>query len=89
MAVPGEAVTQRLHLGAAAVLSVTQAASLLPWRDKEARAWLHDRGLVRAVPGRRPVVIWSEVLDELRATEDEKAQPRRVAVALPRAGLRR
>jgi hypothetical protein len=78
----------RLHLGAAAVLSVTQAASLLPWRDKEARAWLHDRGLVRAVPGRRPVVIWSEVLDELKNAKEE-VQPRRVAVALPRAGLRR
>ncbi len=88
-AVEGGGVTpSRTSLGAAAVLSVTEAARLLPWRDAEARAWLREKGLVRAVPGKRPVVLWSEVLDALRGDEEGERVVRRTAT-LPRAGLRR
>lgn len=57
----------RVVLGPAAVLPVAEAVERLPWREAEARAWLVARGLVRArpdLPG--PVVVWADVLDELR-----------------------
>lgn len=56
----------RLQLGAGAVLTVQLAAELLPWRDTKARQWLDERGLVHEVRGYGRVVIWGEVLDELR-----------------------
>lgn len=55
----------RLALGAAAVLALGDAARLLPMSDGEARAWLHDQGLVRDLAG-RDVVVWGDVIDALR-----------------------
>jgi hypothetical protein len=57
----------RVALGPAAVLPVAEAIERLPWREADARRWLHDRGLVRErpdLPG--PVVVWADVIDELR-----------------------
>lgn len=54
----------RLALGAAAILSVSQAAGLLPIADAEARSWLRAKGLVRDLCGRE-VVVWGHVLAEL------------------------
>lgn len=38
---------RRLALGPAAVLNLSSAAELLPWRESEAIAWLRRRGLLR------------------------------------------
>lgn len=80
----------RLAMGAAAVLSVRQAADLLPWDDASARRWLRAQGLVRTVDGRE-VVIWARVLDAIDAAGDERpVEPpppprrRRKASPLPR-----
>lgn len=75
----------RLQLGAAALLSVADAVALLPWRDSAAREWLEARGLVVRrpdLPG--PVVVWGDVVDELRRAEAAMVQPRR---RLRRAGV--
>jgi hypothetical protein len=60
----------RIALGAVAVLPVAEAVERLPWGRAAARAWLDARGLVRRrpdLPG--PVVVWADVLDELRRTD--------------------
>ncbi len=74
----------RLALGAAAVLSPTQAAELLPGREAENMRWLRDAGLVRSRHGLPDVVIIGDVLEALRsgATPSE-------ATAKPRPTLRR
>ena len=61
----------RLHLGGAAILTLSSAAKLLPVRDSEARAWLRARGLVRSLEG-RDVVIWADVV---RALSDAPIPP--------------
>ena len=71
--------TVRLALGDAAVLTPAQAAQLLPIGDTEARAWLHEAGLVRLLRGRE-VVIWGDVLQALRdapTTTEPTAPPPR------------
>jgi hypothetical protein len=55
-------------LGAAAVLSVSDAAELLPGSHARRVAWLKARRLVRDLDG-DPVVIWGEVIDVLRGDE--------------------
>lgn len=57
----------RLALGAANVLSETDAVRALPGRDAVARAWLRERGLVRVTALGR-VVVWAEVLAALAGT---------------------
>lgn len=52
---------RRLTLGVAAVISVAEAAALLPFADAEARRWLHEQRLVRELAGRR-VVRWLDVV---------------------------
>ena len=55
---------QRLTLGRAAVLSLSNAASLLPMRNAEARAAIRRARIVRQLEGRE-VVVWGDVLDAL------------------------
>lgn len=52
-------------MGSGAVLTVAEAAALLPVADADARRWLHGAGLVRRLAG-RPVVVWADVHDALR-----------------------
>jgi hypothetical protein len=68
----------RLALGPAAVLSVSRACTLLPFRDSDARAWLEGRGLIVRrpdIPG--PCVIWGDVLEALRGEPQGDKKPRR------------
>lgn len=68
----------RASLGSAAVLSVREAARLLPGREAAARQWLRDAGCVRLLLGVE-VVTWGDVLRALPPTEggDALAPPRR------------
>lgn len=67
---------RRLALGPAALMSLSEAAKLIPMSDSEARAWLRDEGLVRDLRG-RSVVIWGDVLDQLRRVPLKQTSPRR------------
>lgn len=73
----------RTGLGAAAVLSESEAVALLPGRDSVARDWLRERGLVRVTPLGR-VVVWGEVVAALCAG-DEAPPP---IPPLRRAGMK-
>ena len=75
----------RLQLGAAAVLSVTEAARLIPGRESEVRKWLRVEGLIRYLMG-KPVVIWGEVIDALKEDKPVKLKKRRTV--LKRGGLK-
>ena len=66
---------ERVSMGPGAVLSLNEAAQLLPLHDAEARQWLLDQGLVRRVRG-RAVVAWASVLDVLAADPPIEAQAR-------------
>ena len=57
-----ERATEHLNLGRSTVLSVTRAASLLPMRQKRARAAIRAAGIVRRV-GAKDVVTWADVED--------------------------
>ena len=66
----------RLHLGAAAILSLSDAAALLPIGDADARAWLRESGLVRQLQGRH-VVAWADVLaaiHDLPALDEQRGK---------------
>jgi len=58
----------RLTLGNAAILRLSNAVALLPFSDSDAREWLKSAGLVRLFNG-KCFVIWGEVVDALRRTE--------------------
>lgn len=73
---------QRLVVSASAVVSVGQAARLLPIGPKDARRWLRNRGLVRDLDG-RSVVVWGDVVRELGRPAHEHPAVR----ALPREKL--
>lgn len=78
----------RLTMGHAAVLAPAVAASLLPWRDSEALAWLRREGLIFIADG-RPVVLWGEVCARIArgdSPEPDAAHDHR-AVDLPRVKL--
>lgn len=70
----------RAALGPAAVLTVRDAARLLPVREADARAWLRDAGCVRMLLGVE-VVTWADVLRALPPTagSGEEAVPPRPA----------
>ena len=68
----------RLRLGVGAVLTVAEAAALLPVADRDARSFLRRKGLVRDLDG-RAVVRWLDVLDALAAD----AGPASPAPSLP------
>ena len=80
---PSEA---RLLLGPAALLSVEQAAILLPLRDGEARRLLEDAGIIRRLAGRR-VVLWSDAVALAVPEAEKQAQPAPAARPLRRAKL--
>lgn len=63
----------RLALGAAAVLSVNEAARLLPMKNGTAVEWLERRGLVHQLEGRR-VVVWGDVVATIRQQPEERAE---------------
>jgi hypothetical protein len=65
----------RIALGAAGVCSPEEAAERLPVRTTDARAWLDARGLIRDVPGLGRVVLWADVLDEIRLGGAGPASP--------------
>ena len=75
----------RLCLGAAAILSLSETARLLPMADGKAREWLRRNGLVRDLAG-RSVVIWGDVIDELRRVKIEDVRPTRASI--PRRDFR-
>ncbi len=56
----------RLSMGPGAILTVNEAAHLLPVADAAARAWLRREGLIVTLE-EKPVVCWADVLDALRA----------------------
>ncbi len=56
----------RLIVSPGAVRSLQQATELLPIADRDARAWLRRRGLVRDLSG-RSVVVWADVIAALEA----------------------
>jgi len=60
--------SRRLGLGGAALLSVEEAAELLPIRDGEARKLIEEAGIIRRLAGRR-VVQWAEVIQALAVPE--------------------
>lgn len=66
-------------VSADALLTVSQAARLLPMHDAEARAWLRREGLIRSWEGRE-VVRWGDVLDALPAAP-RYATPARATTA--------
>ncbi len=76
----------RLSMGPGAILSLRNAAALLPLDDNEAREWLQARGLVRYLSG-RAVVVWADVMDALRAGENLSPSPQGAVVNLRRAKL--
>jgi hypothetical protein len=79
----------RLALGPAALLTVAQAAELMPWGDSRCRAWLRDHGLVRHDPELGEAVVWGDVLAAYGAhpAPEEPASPRPPS-GLPRRTLR-
>lgn len=73
----------RVQLGAAAVLSVAEAAQMLPWADTQARLWLEARDLILDVPGAPgPCVVWGKVVEALTGPQEEVVQ-----VRLKRSGV--
>jgi len=66
----------RLQLGAAAVLSPSHAAELLPWREGVAMAWLREQGLILTLP-LGEVVVWGDVIERLRVASTPEPPKRR------------
>ena len=66
---------QRLIISPGAIVTLQQAAELLPIAERDARAWLKRRGLVRDLAG-RSVVVWADVMAALQAPPE---QERRIA----------
>ena len=77
---------QRLSMGAGAVLTVNEAAHLLPVADAVARAWLRREGLIATLE-EKPVVCWADVLDALRPGKHPDDPPLRKR-KLPRVELK-
>ena len=75
---------RRLQLGAAAVLSPSAAAELLPWGESRAAAWLEEQGLIRTVPGMGRVVIWGEALAAIKTPIAAPVEPAAPRGSLPR-----
>ena len=77
---------ERLSMGPGAILSVTEAAGLLPLADTAARAWLRREGLIVTLE-EKPVVCWADVLAALRVGKNPDDQPPRKR-RLPRVTLK-
>ena len=76
----------RLALGAAAVVSPTQAAQILPGRERENIRWLRESRLIRSRDGLPDVVIVGDILHALSTARTEPDQPSSVK---PRPNLPR
>jgi hypothetical protein len=64
----------REKLGLAAIVSVSVAASRLPFSKATAVKWLWREGLVRSIAGKR-VVCWGEVYNRIAGKEKEQEEP--------------
>lgn len=82
----GRRFRNRLTLGVGAIVTLSEACALLPVCDREARAWLRSRGLVRDLEG-RVVVRWLDVLDALDVLDPSGASPAPLPPRLPREKL--
>lgn len=81
----------RRELGTAALITEAEAVALIPCRDSTARAWLRDNDLVIHHPVLGRVVVWGDVVAEVRAgrgPQEPEGAPAATAT-LRRAGLRR
>jgi hypothetical protein len=76
----------RLSMGPGAILTVNEAAHLLPVADAAARAWLRREGLIVTLDD-KPVVCWADVLAELSAGKNPDDPPTRKR-RLPRITLK-
>jgi len=76
----------RLSMGPGAILTVNEAAHLLPVADAAARAWLRREGLIVTLDD-KPVVCWADVLAELSAGKNPDGPPTRKR-RLPRVKLK-
>jgi hypothetical protein len=54
------------ELSGRVVLSLSEAMKRLPIRDKDAKAWLLEQGMVHDLLGRQ-VVLWADVLKRIRS----------------------
>ena len=62
---------ERLSMGVGALLTLAEAAALIPIADMEARAWLKAQGLVQQLKGRH-VVTWRSVLDAVEGLPESR-----------------
>ena len=65
---------ERLHLGPAAVVSVSRAAELLPIKDSEAKLLIESAGIVRRLGGKR-VVHWADCMALAELEEQVRVRP--------------
>ena len=65
----------RFIISPGAIVSLQQAAMLLVFEKRDARAWLLQQGIVRDVAG-RSLVVWADVMDAVRNSPEKQ---RRVA----------
>lgn len=79
--------TARLALGGKAVLSMSEAARLLPVRSSDGARWLRSRGLVRDVPGLGELVVWGDVVAAIQADEVTPPKATKRRGTLPRESL--
>lgn len=77
---------ERLSMGPGAVLTVNEAAHLLPVADAAARAWLRREGLIVTLETKE-LVCWADVLAALRADNHPTETPPKKR-RLPRVTLK-
>lgn len=81
---------ERLLLGAAAILSPTRAAELLPMREADGIRWLREQHLIHDLHGKE-VVVWQEVIDRIgqpqQAPNNVNRRSRASKASLPRYGF--
>ncbi len=77
----------RLQLGAAAVISPTKAAELLPMSEAAAMKWMHRSGLIRTVDGRH-LVVWGDVVTAVQSQGAHAMESLPTRAATGRRGLR-
>jgi hypothetical protein len=87
------AAARRRELGRWAILSPTEAASLLPGRESDNLKWLREQHLIRVRPGTdREEVRWGEVYDrydEVTSTPVPEHRPSPANLPVPASKRRR
>ncbi len=78
--ISSRAVARRM-VGLGTIVSVSEAAALLPMGDARAREWLREEGLVSKIDGKE-VVVWLAVVE--RAAPEECSPTLRTPRAKPR-----